>query len=46
MAKLQRNIDTTKKSGIFLGKYTQFLFFDAALTLPEELLSVVLVRNR
>ena len=25
-AKVQRNIETTKKLGIFLRKYTQFLF--------------------
>jgi hypothetical protein len=30
MAKLQRKIDTTKKSGIFLRKHTQFLSVDVA----------------
>ena len=38
-AKVQRNIETTKKLGIFLRKYTQFLFVTR-----QGLLSVMLVR--
>ena len=34
-AKVQRNIETTKKLGIFLRKYTQFLFVTCHITFRD-----------